>query len=218
MLIRRVRIPRSLNSLTLPRSAASGRITPILVRDTRYVPVAGLGMLTRAAQMLSRNTNANGMRRLEEDANASPSDVIRQWFYLLALSEKGLHAEVIRRVESGRFAFDENVVPLYVRAISQTRRLSEADTASLQQRISRAFEQSGGNNPASALRQAASSSGGGRDNNLNSSFSSGEGAGSGSHALFNPSNRSNPVFVELLPIKPSWWEKAFQVLRIAGAL
>lgn len=119
---------------------------------------------------------------------------------------RGLPAEVVRRVESGRFAVDVHVLDVYVRALVALRRVNEADAPHLLERLTRALEGShSGIQVQDVIRQVVQSG------PSSSAAASAPSAGPQSFVL--SSNRSSPLLVEVVPPKPSWW---FVALRIAG--
>jgi hypothetical protein len=168
-----------------------------------------LSFLLRQVQKVTRNASADRMRIFENSANSNPSDAGSQWFYLLALNENGMHAETIRRFESGRFAINELIIDAYVTAVSHIRRLGDADERDLKQRLTAALQQAGSNNPSAVLRLAAAPAAGGTQMGFSASTP-------GAPQQLFISSHSRPVVVELLPTKAPFWQAALKVASYIG--
>jgi hypothetical protein len=140
-----------------------------------------------------------------------------QWLYSAALAENGLHAEVVRRFESGRFAVNKKIISLYVHSVARERPMSDADASLFEQRLLRAFEMTGGVSDVLA-RQAA----GGSSASLGAGVFSASGGGGAlpfAAAPFPPPGRSggfaDPFVVEVLPTKMSWRQFLLKVFGYA---
>ena len=111
--------------------ALVGRQASPLVRATLW-PLASRGapMLqllqpsTSSRGLMSSVTDLKRLRRLEDAANRSPGEPVRQQALMAACNESGQSQVAIRRYESGSYAADESVYREYVRALALANQLN----------------------------------------------------------------------------------------------
>jgi ATP-dependent metalloprotease len=79
--------------------------------------------------------DADTMRRHEQNANRYPGNAQTQQTYLQSLAANRLNDEILNRVESGKFAVSPMILELYLRSLTETRRVRESDSSDIRARL-----------------------------------------------------------------------------------
>jgi len=168
--------------------------------------------------------DADTMRRHEQNANRYPGNAQMQQTYLQSLAANRMNDEIINRVESGKFAVSPMILELYLRGLTETRRVRESDASDVRSRLREIWSSHSGSSsvfiPSDVLRTAKEGKiigGWGGNNadssyfgspNQNSSFNSSSIGSDGNSSASSAANlltqgggsvgtRANPVIVEV---------------------
>jgi ATP-dependent metalloprotease len=168
----------------LPSSSTSILLRLLAINRGRC---ANFFTLSSSGGIQRPHIDADTMRRHEQNANRYPGNAQMQQTYLQSLAANRMNDEILNRVESGKFAVSPMILELYLRGLTETRRVRESDASDIRARLRDLWASHSGSSsvfiPSDALRNAKEGK-----------MSNGWGGGNNADIAYFGSSMQNPTY------------------------